>query len=121
MTVMTPAGESLAGRLTGHRLLGDAPSAELAWLAERGSARTFERGQVIIPKGEVVANVSGVIALLSGRLAVYIDRGAGPKKVLEWGPGDVTGMLPYSRIATSNGQGIALESGELFFLHRDHF
>ena len=57
--------------------------------------------------------------ILSGRLAVFVDRGAGPTKFLEWREGDVTGMLPYSRLVTPPGDVNALEPAEVFAIPRD--
>lgn len=45
----------------------------------------------------------------------------GSRKVMEWQEGDVTGILPYSRLAGSPGDVIAEEPTEVLALHRDHF
>ena len=58
--------------------------------------------------------------ILSGRLALFVDRGAGPNKVVEWRAGDVTGMLPYSRLVTPPGDVSALEPTEILAIPRDH-
>jgi signal transduction histidine kinase len=47
-----------------------------------------------------------------------VDRGAGPVKVVEWRGGDVTGVLPYSRLQTAPGNSIAQEPTEILSLHR---
>ena len=47
--------------------------------------------------------VEGLFVLLSGRIAIYVDRGSGTHKVMEWRAGDVTGMLPYSRMVSPPG------------------
>ena len=44
------------------------------------------------------AQVEALYILLSGHIAMSVDRGAGPHKIMEWRAGDVTGMLPYSRL-----------------------
>jgi hypothetical protein len=48
-----------------------------------------------------------------------VDRGAGPKKVMEWRAGDVTGMLPYSRLTAPPGDVKAEEATEAFLLPRE--
>ena len=58
--------------------------------------------------------------ILCGRLALFVDRGAGPNKVVEWRAGDVTGMLPYSRLVTPPGDVSALEPTEILAIPRDH-
>jgi signal transduction histidine kinase len=57
--------------------------------------------------------------VLSGRLAIFVDRGSGPQKMTEWRAGDVTGTLPYSRLLKPPGTVIAQEPTEILALNRD--
>jgi signal transduction histidine kinase len=107
----------LIERLTQHKTLGSAPREELAWLAEHGFLRRLSAGEVLSAKGHPVV---GLFVILSGRLALFVDRGAGPHKLVEWRAGDVTGMLPYSRLVNPPGDSIVQESLEMLELHRDH-
>ena len=50
--------------------------------------------------------VEGLFVVLTGHIAIYIDRGAGRNKVTEWRAGDVTGMLPYSRLVSPPGDAV---------------
>lgn len=70
--------------LAGHKTLGAAPPEELAWLASHGSLRQLRAGDVLTAKG---AHVEGMFVVLSGRIAIIIDRGAGPRKITEWREG----------------------------------
>ena len=47
--------------------------------------------------------------MLSGRIAMFVDRGAGLHKIMEWREGDVTGLLPYSRLVSPPGDSVAQE------------
>jgi signal transduction histidine kinase len=58
--------------------------------------------------------------VLSGRISISVDRGTGLHKIMEWGGGDVTGMLPYSRLVSPPADTIAEESSEIFAVPRDH-
>jgi signal transduction histidine kinase len=62
--------------------------------------------------------VEALYIVLSGRLALFVDRGSGPNKAVEWHAGDVTGVLPYSRLATPPGNVLALEPTELLAIPR---
>ncbi len=106
----------LVDRLAAHKTLGQAPREELAWLAARGTLRQLATGDLIATKG---VPVDGLYVLLSGRVAIYIDRGAGRYKAMEWRAGDVTGMLPYSRLVAPPGNSAAQEPTEVLFVHRD--
>ncbi|MGA7992821.1 MAG: ATP-binding protein [Thermoanaerobaculia bacterium] len=103
-------------RLAAHRLLAGAPRGELAWLAARGRLEKFEAGGVVAPKGQ---QVLGLYIVLSGHLTIYVDRGAGPHKVMEWRAGDVTGILPYSRLSVPLGDVKAEASSEVFVIPRE--
>jgi signal transduction histidine kinase len=107
----------VATRLAGHKTLGAAPPEELAWLAAHGSLRELRAGDVLTAKG---AHVEAMFVVLSGRIAIIVDRGAGPRKIMEWREGDVSGVLPYSRLVSPPGDSIAQEPSTILAVHRDH-
>ena len=106
----------LVDRLAEHKALGAAPREELAWLVSHGSLRQLDVGDVLTAKG---ARVKGLWVVLSGRLALHVDRGAGLNKVMEWRAGDVTGLLPYSRLAAPPGDVVAQDPTTILALDRD--
>jgi signal transduction histidine kinase len=107
----------LADRLAEHRTIGGAPRDELAWLAAHGSLRRLQAGEVLTAKG---AQVEGLFVFLSGHVAMFVDRGAGPHKIIEWRAGDVGGLLPHSRLVSPPGDSVAQETTEILAVHRDH-
>src|SRR5262249_60285069 len=84
----------LVDRLAEHKALSAAPREELAWVASHGTLRQLGAGEVLTAKG---ARVEGLFVVLSGRVDISVDRGAGPKKIMEWRGGGGAGVLPYSR------------------------
>jgi CRP-like cAMP-binding protein len=103
----------VAGRLAEHKTLGAAPPEELGWLASHGSLRQLAAVDVLTAKG---AHVEGLFVVLSGRIAFFADRGAGPHKIMEWREGDVTGVpgvfaagdlraSAMNRVASAVGEG----------------
>ena len=107
----------LVDRLAAHKVLVTAPREELAWLAAHGSLRRLGVGDVLSLKSE---RVEGLFVVLSGRIAMLVDRGAGIHKITEWREGSVTGLLPYSRLVTPPGDSVAQEPTEILAVHRDH-
>jgi len=107
----------LIDRLADHKTLGAAPREELAWLASHGSLRQVNAGDVLTAKG---ARVEGLFVVLSGRISISVDRGAGLHKIMEWRGGDVTGLLPYSRLLSPPGDTVAQEPSEILYVPRDH-
>ncbi|MBK9062533.1 MAG: hypothetical protein IPL89_04985 [Acidobacteria bacterium] len=106
---------SIQDRLSAHRLLASAPPDQLAWLAARGHLVRLETGGLLATKG---SQVMGLYIILSGHLTIHIDRGAGPHKAMEWRAGDVSGVLPYSRLVGSPGDVKAEEPTEIFVIPR---
>jgi signal transduction histidine kinase len=106
----------LVDRLAKHKTLAGAPREELAWLASHGTLRQLTAGEVVTPKGEAVR---GMYVVLSGHIALFADRGGGLNKIAEWRDGDVTGLLPYSRLVRPPGDSIAQESSEILVIPKD--
>jgi signal transduction histidine kinase len=103
----------LVDRLGAHRTLAGVPSEQLAWLAVHGRLVRYEPGQVVTSR---TGPVLGLFIVLSGHLTIRVDRGAGPRKVMEWHGGDVTGLLPYSRLKAPPGDVIAEEPTEALLI-----
>jgi signal transduction histidine kinase len=109
---------SLADRLASLSNLGEIPRAELEWLAAHGHLEVHEAGTVLSPKGK---RVERLFVILSGHVAVRVDRGAGPRLVMGWRTGEVSGMLPYSRMKGPPGDNYLEETTEVLAIHEDHF
>jgi signal transduction histidine kinase len=110
-------GRDLVDRLAEHQTLGAAPREELAWLAEHGVLRHLNDGEVMVAAG---APVDGLFVVLTGYVAIFIDLGAGRHKVMDWRAGDVTGVLPYSRLVNAPGESVAQEPTDILVVERGH-
>ena len=108
----------LVERLAAHRTLGSAPREQLEWLAAHGTVRSFGVGEVVFALDEPIHSL---FVVFFGHLTIRVDRGAGPRKVMEWRGGDVSGLLPYSRMVFAPGQTTVEEPTESLMVHRDHF
>ena len=100
------APSSLIERLAAHRTIGAVRRDELAWLVDVGHERTLEPGEILTPS---TGPVRGLYIVLDGHLSIRVDRGTGARIVMEWRGGDVTGLLPYSRIKAPPGNVVAEE------------
>jgi signal transduction histidine kinase len=107
---------NLVDRLAGHRTIRAAPREELSWLAAHGTLRQMQAGQVLTAKG---TRPIGLFVVLAGSFTMSVDRGAGPRKIMEWREGDVMGLLPYSRVAGPPGDAVAQEASEILELRAD--
>ncbi len=106
----------IVDRLAEHKTLSGAPREELAWLAAHGSVRHLAAGDVLSSKG---AMVEGMFIVLSGHIAIFVDRGAGRHKMMEWRGGEIAGLLPYSRLVSPPADSVAQEPSTVLAVSRD--
>jgi signal transduction histidine kinase len=110
---------SLVDRLAAHRTLSGAPRSQLEWLAAHGRVLNLPVGEIASDEESPLMN--GLVVMLSGQLVFRVDRGTGPRKVIEWNEGDVTGTLPYSRLVKAPGVARAERDVESLFVASTHF
>ena len=108
----------LVERLAAHRTLRSAPREQLEWLASHGTLHRLDAGEVI---GAKDVAIYALFVVLSGHLVIRMDRGSGARKAMEWWGGDVTGLLPYSRLTAPPGTTTAEEPTEVLMLDRECF
>lgn len=94
------------------------PREELEWLAAHRRLDVHEAGTMLGPRGQ---RIEHLWIILSGHVVARADRGAGPRRVGQWHAGDVSGMLPYSRMTGPPGDTYAEEASELLTIHEQHF
>jgi signal transduction histidine kinase len=115
--VHAPASADLLARLADHATLRTAPPEERRWLLEHGEIRTYQPGESLLHKGDEAPDM---VIILTGRIAVYIDRPSGRRHVVESVAGEVTGRLPYSRLGRAPGDVLAEEATEVVAVHYEH-
>ncbi len=101
--------EELLERLANHRLVGKAPRAEHEWLAAHGEFRAYRSGELVARKGE---RIGDLMLVFSGRFAIHVDERMGWRRVLEWRGGDLSGLIPYSRMSANPGDTVIEEDTE---------
>lgn len=97
------APASTLDRLRAHRTLADLPHADHEWLIAHGEVKSAAVGAVLAKK---MVPAEGMYIIFKGTVTIRVDRGAGEHKLVEWGAGDVTGALPYSRGGKAPADGI---------------
>jgi signal transduction histidine kinase len=108
----------LVTRLKALSAFGKIPVEELEWLTSHGQRAEGKAGTIAAPKGKRIENLWIV---LSGHIAIRVDRGAGLHRVMEWLTGDVGGMLPYSRMTGPPGDTYYEKETDLLLIHEKHF
>ncbi|HJU76185.1 MAG TPA: ATP-binding protein, partial [Gemmatimonadaceae bacterium] len=110
--------DQLLERLSKHRLVGNAPKKEWEWLADHGEYRCYSSGQLIASKGVRIPEFHIVFA---GRFGIHVQERVGWRRVLEWKAGDLSGMMPYSRMSGAPGDSVVDEQVEALAIHEKLF
>ena len=116
MESLSVTPDELLARLREHKTLKGVPEQELAWLIRHGTPRRYFRGEEMLPPDLTVDWMS---IMFSGHMTIYVDRGAGARRTLDWTPGDVAGLLPYSRMKQAPGMPIIEDTADFLMIPRD--
>lgn len=78
--------------LRGIEVFQDLPRENLEWLAEHMSVANLEPGEISVRPG---SPADRMFAILQGQLRA---ESATHERLVEWGAGHVSGLLPFSRL-----------------------
>jgi len=109
--------KSLIDDLRKIEVFADLSHEHLAWLAERLEEKRFQAGEVMAREGDPLDHLTVV---LEGE--IRFERGKGPDALIFRAyAGQVTGLLPYSRLTHSRGTTQAVLSTRVALLHKKFF
>jgi signal transduction histidine kinase len=118
MEVLNLTPQEAKARLLAHRELHELPEPELDWIIAHAQAVALPVGSDSFPRG---SEIEELLILLEGQVTIYVDRGAGSRRTMDWRAGDVLGMLPFSRMKQSPGTPVVEERVEALAVNRRHF
>ena len=98
--------------------IGHIPEPQLAWLIAHSRELWLEPDDYLFRKGQ---ESQEMFIVLSGRLRIWFDQNGQQREVARLEPGDITGVLPFSRLREAVGYGVALEPSRLLVTHREVF
>jgi signal transduction histidine kinase len=116
MTDDARLAEPLVDALRHIQVFEDLDASQRQWLAERMEDETFEAGQELFSAGEVADRMT---ALIVGE--IHILRPDTNEAFLFVHEGDVSGLLPYSRMTVLRASARAVRLCRVAFLHKRHF
>lgn len=98
--------------------LATVPEAQLKWLISKGTIDRYADGTRLFSPGDPIDTLR---IILQGALVIYRLQGGSRKHFATMEKGEITGMLPYSRMKRVSME--AVSSGDLvsFSLDRSHF
>ncbi len=88
------------------------------WFLEKAEKKHTEKGDAIFKVGDPADEMH---VILEGKLQFMIKQGESFVPVAMAQAGDISGLLPFSRMKVASGNGIALEDCTYLSLHRRHF
>jgi signal transduction histidine kinase len=106
--------QSLIERLAALPILASVPREQLEWLVAHGEIRHFPAGHVLATRGQQA--IVDLWIVLSGRLSIRLDHEGITRTFKEWTRGDLSGLLPYSRLSKAIGDVQVDEPVELFVI-----
>ncbi len=115
---MTASPAPVATDLTVITAFNDLPAETLDWLLAHGERRDFADGAPVLNPGDPA---EFMIAVLEGGLQFYTVQNASREPRFRVEKGQVSGVLPYSRLRVIRGFGTAVGETSLFLLHRNLF
>ena len=109
-------GKQIVDFLQGTDILSQVPRPQLEWLVSHSEVNELQEGDFIFRKGEAADHM---IVVLSGTLKLFIQQQNSTKNMGTFEPGDISGLLPFSRLKTALGFAQACETSLVMLTHRD--
>ena len=94
------------------------PADTVAWLLAHGEGRAYTAGETIFEPGTPAEFMT---AVLRGGIQFFAQQGSQRDPIFRVETGQVSGVLPYSRLREIKSQGVAAGETVLYLLHRDLF
>lgn len=107
-----PDPAALFKRLIAHELVSTVPESEAKWLLENGTYERYPKGTRLAKQGD---RIPGMYVILEGRMSVVVGQAGTRRRVMVWGKGEITGMLPYSRMYAVPGDAMVEDTMEVIF------
>jgi signal transduction histidine kinase len=94
------------------------PFEDRLWLATHGEEAVVEAGSVLFEEG---APADRMMLILKGEIHVRRHNHSGPMALFIGRTGQMTGLLPYSRMKSWGGQGFAISPVWVILIHKSQF
>ena len=98
--------------------ISNVPAEQLQWLLDHSECKTFAAGDFLFQPGYPS---DYMYIILSGKIRVWLEQNGSTREVGRLEEGDITGVLPYSRLREARGTAVAMEESQILFTHRDRF
>ncbi|WP_223652636.1 ATP-binding protein [Hymenobacter psoromatis] len=104
--------------LTSIAAFQNLPAKVLAWLVSTGELCQYADGELIVRTGDPA---NKMMAVVRGGMQYFRGDNGQQEPVFRVATGSISGVLPYSRLQISRGQGVAVGDTVLYLLSRTEF
>lgn len=104
--------------LRGFEVFQDIDPAALQWMIDHSVYQCYREGDSLFEPGQAIDHMQ---IITKGRYLIRMERQGETQEMGVWEAGNITGVLPFSRMVSARARGIALEPTCTLELHRDHF
>ena len=94
------------------------PESQLQWLADHGKIVHFKDGEKVFRTGDPIDELR---IMIKGEVGFYLQQNGNLRYIDILVPGEITGLLPYSRLKNSIAEGVARGETTIFNLNRAQF
>lgn len=108
----------IIAKLKQSPILDNVPEPSLVWLADQGEYREYAQGEMLFDKEQ---DINEMIVLLEGKAQLHVNKNGQQLDIGTWQAGEITGLLPYSRLKKSIGQSAVIDTIKALFLHKKYF
>jgi signal transduction histidine kinase len=108
----------LVDKLASFEVFKGLPSEALGWLVDKSDYCWYAEGDYLFREEESVDHMSVIV---EGKYVVRYERKGRKRELGVWETGNVTGVLPFSRMKQAGANGLALKACKVLRLHKDYF
>ncbi len=109
---------ALTQRLRSFETFAEIDEAALQWMVEKSDYRCYQAGDHLFEPGDPIDHM---MVILEGDYVVIMEQQGRKREIGQWGAGNITGVLPFSRMKQVQAYGKALQRCCVLLLHRRHF
>ena len=117
-TPQSPHKQSLTAALRSIEIFADLREDQLEWFVSNAQEHTFATGEVLLHEGDPA---TALYVLLEGEIRGRAESGAKDSPGFVARAGEVTGLLPFSRMTRFGMTARATAPSWILGLHKDHF
>lgn len=113
-----PVKQIQVDQLKAIQAISHVPEVQLQWLIDHSEIISLPKGEALFHPGMASDHM---FILLEGRIRIWLGDGKNSKELVRLEPGEITGVLPYSRLSSAVANSATLDPTLILSTHKDVF